>query len=96
MRFRSWCSVWVTKDASSAKSISLMSVSRIFVLAFSRERLNNLPSDLVWQRRKLTTGDFYFIVVAVYPRTEFVSQSIAWDNIQTEFCLVVLIVHRQI
>ena len=35
MRFCSCCSAWLTKAASSAKSISLMVVSRTLVLAFS-------------------------------------------------------------
>ena len=40
---------WAASAASSANSMSLMSTSRTLVFAFSWDRLNNFPSDLVWR-----------------------------------------------
>ena len=47
MRLWSCCSVSEVTAPSSAKSMSLMRVTRTFVFALSLSRLNNYPSDLV-------------------------------------------------
>ena len=47
MRHWSCCSVMEVTAPSSAKSMSLMRVTRTFVFALSLSRFNNCPSDLV-------------------------------------------------